>query len=126
MGFSDAARGESSLHASRYEWLSDEMMQSIASENNLSETAYLVPSSEVFHICWFSSVHKVDLSGHATLASAWALFNLLGCAREEVAFQSRSGVLTVRRNLDWMEMGFPAHPSETCDFIVSRSFWRKA
>lgn len=97
------------------EWLSDELMQAIASENNLSETTFFVPSPEGFHIRWFSPVCEVDLCGHATLASAWVLFNLLGYAREEVAFQSRSGILTVRRNMDWLEMDFPAQPPAVCD-----------
>ena len=60
------------------EWLSDELMQKIAAENNLSETAFFVPSKDGFYIRWFTPTVEVSLCGHATLASAFVLFDQLG------------------------------------------------
>lgn len=103
------------------EWLPDKTMQTIAAENNLSETAFFVPSDEGFHIRWFTPVHEVDLCGHATLASAWVLFNILDYPGEELAFKSRSGILTVARNSDWLEMDFPAQPPVICEIPPAAS-----
>ena len=64
------------------EWLTDEIMQSIAKENNLSETAFFVPQGNNFHIRWFTPESEVDLCGHATLAAAYVLFNILYCLPE--------------------------------------------
>lgn len=97
------------------EWLPDELMQSIATENNLSETAYFVKNNKGYHIRWFTPVHEVDLCGHATLASAYVIFNILGYSENEIAFESKSGVLTVKRNNDLLEMNFPAQPVVKCD-----------
>ncbi len=96
-------------------WLPDELMQSIANENNLSETAFFVPTAKGYHVRWFTPSHEVDLCGHATLASAYAIFNILGYEENEIAFDSRSGVLTVKRNNDWLEMDFPSQPPVKCD-----------
>lgn len=73
------------------EWLPDGIMQSIAGENNLSETAFFVPKSNGFHIRWFTPVSEVDLCGHATLASAYVLFNILGHKKDTIEFDSKSG-----------------------------------
>lgn len=97
------------------EWLPDELMQSIAAENNLSETAYFVQNNSGYHIRWFTPTHEVDLCGHATLASAFVLFNILGHEGDEIAFESRSGILTVIQNADRMEMDFPSQPPVACD-----------
>lgn len=59
-------------------WLPDEMLQRIALENNLSETAYIVKEGNNYAIRWFTPVLEVDLCGHATLASAYVIFNILG------------------------------------------------
>lgn len=96
-------------------WLPDELMQSIAKENNLSETAFFVPTAEGFHVRWFTPSHEVDLCGHATLASAYVIFHFLECTKNEIEFDSRSGVLKVRRNNDWLEMDFPSQPPVKCD-----------
>ncbi|MEE4293817.1 MAG: PhzF family phenazine biosynthesis isomerase, partial [Xanthomonadales bacterium] len=80
------------------EWLPDEVMQSIALENNLSETAFFVPEGGEYAIRWFTPVAEVDLCGHATLASAWVLFNRLGHASDRLRFSSRSGPLEVARD----------------------------
>jgi PhzF family phenazine biosynthesis protein len=90
------------------EWLSDEMMQNIAAENNLSETAFFVPESKNFHIRWFTPVSEVNLCGHATLATAHVLFNELNFQEEILSFTSKSGILTVRKIGDLLQLNFPA------------------
>lgn len=96
------------------EWLPDELMQSIAMENNLSETAYFVKNNDRYHIRWFTPTHEVDLCGHATLASAYVIFNILGYNENEISFESKSGLLTVKRNGQLLEMDFPAQPPTQC------------
>jgi len=77
-------------------WLPDEVMQAIAAENNVAETAFFVRSDAGHHIRWMTPTVEMDLCGHATLASAWVIFNLLDeTGRREVAFGSRSGELRV-------------------------------
>ena len=97
------------------EWLSDETMQSIAKENNLSETAFFVPNGDRFHIRWFTPELEVDLCGHATLATAYVLFNILGYAKEKIEFESRSGILTVTKDNEWIVLDFPAQPPVPCE-----------
>jgi PhzF family phenazine biosynthesis protein len=96
-------------------WLSDEIMQAIALENNLSETAFFVPKNSGYHIRWFTPACEVDLCGHATLASAYVLFNILGYKNDQIGFESRSGKLTVIRDGDWLVMDFPSQPPIACD-----------
>jgi len=88
-------------------WLSDKLMQSIAAENNLAETAFFVPEGEDYRIRWFTPGVEVDLCGHATLASAYVLYNELGYFRDQIKFQSRSGLLTVTRDGEWLSLDFP-------------------
>ena len=95
-------------------WLPDRLMQSIAMENNLSETAFFVPEEDGYRIRWFTPVAEVDLCGHATLATAWVLFNCLGHKADTVIFLSRSGRLPVRRTGDELELDFPAQPPRAC------------
>ncbi|MCP4372917.1 MAG: PhzF family phenazine biosynthesis protein [Deltaproteobacteria bacterium] len=90
-------------------------MQSMAQENNLSETAFFVPKDNGFHIRWFTPTSEVDLCGHATLASAYVLFNLLGYEKDKIEFDSRSGMLAVAKNNEWLIMDFPAQPPVSCD-----------
>lgn len=91
-------------------WLDDALMQAIALENNLSETAFFVESAPGrYGLRWFTPQHEVDLCGHATLASAYVVFNHVAPKLERVVFDTRSGPLTVtRREAGWMEMDFPA------------------
>ena len=96
-------------------WLPDKLMQSIAAENNLSETAFFVPDGANYHIRWFTPAAEVELCGHATLASAFVLFNCLGVAGDTVTFDSQSGLLPVQRDGDRIVLDFPAQPPETCD-----------
>jgi len=97
------------------EWLDDEIMQSVAAENNLSETAFFVKLDGRFHIRWFTPKGEVDLCGHATLAAAFVLFNILEYKEDNIEFDSRSGVLTVIKNGDWIIMDFPSQPPVACD-----------
>lgn len=89
-------------------WLPDETMQAIAAENNLAETAFYVPTEAGFHIRWFTPTVEVDLCGHATLASAYVLFSLENYAHDEINFDSRSGILNVRKEGNWLVLNFPA------------------
>ena len=73
-------------------WLPDEIMQSIAVEKNLSETAFFVPKGDGYHIRWFTPVSEVDLCGHATLASAYVLFHILGYKKDRIEFESKYGI----------------------------------
>jgi PhzF family phenazine biosynthesis protein len=95
-------------------WLPDETMQAIAAENNLSETAFFVPEGDGYAIRWFTPEVEVELCGHATLASAFVVFNELGFAGETVVFDSRSGPLPVTRDGDRLTLDFPAQPPEPC------------
>ncbi len=95
-------------------WLDDGVMQAIAAENNLSETAFFVPSARGYRLRWFTPLAEVDLCGHATLASAYVLFELLGYAKPEILFETRSGDLIVRRDGNGFSMDFPAQPPVPC------------
>jgi PhzF family phenazine biosynthesis protein len=99
------------------EWLPDNIMQSIAAENNVSETAFFVPQGNRFHIRWFTPAREVDLCGHATLATAYVLFSILGHKSDKVEFDSKSGLLTVTKNKALFVMDFPAQPPVLCDNI---------
>lgn len=96
-------------------WLPDEIMQSIAAENNLSETAFFVPKGNGYHIRWFTPASEVNLCGHATLATAYVLFNILGYRKEKVEFDSKSGILAVTKDHEWLIMDFPAQPPVACE-----------
>ena len=97
------------------DWLSDELMQTIAAENNLSETAYFVQEDNGYRIRWFTPVHEVDLCGHATLASSFVIFNIFGYEKKEILFKSKSGELRVKRKQEWFEMDFPSQPPVKCE-----------
>lgn len=98
-------------------WLPDALMQQIAAENALSETAFFVPRAggDDFDLRWFTPEIEVDLCGHATLASALVLMRLLDPARARVRFWSRSGPLDVARAGDDFTLDFPARPAVPCD-----------
>lgn len=95
-------------------WLPDTVMQSIAAENNLSETAFFVPTENGFHIRWFTPVAEVDLCGHATLASAYVIFNYLGFTEDRINFESKSGLLRVEKEDDLLVLDFPSQPPVQC------------
>jgi PhzF family phenazine biosynthesis protein len=96
-------------------WLPDEMMQAIAAENNLAETAFFVPRGGGYHIRWFTPRVEVNLCGHATLAAAHILFRHLNYAGEEISFDSRSGRLAVRREDPFITLDFPADEPRAAD-----------
>lgn len=100
-------------------WLDDGVLQAIAAENNLSETAFFVPTEKGFHLRWFTPVSEVDLCGHATLAAAHVLFDHLGYAGGAIRFETRSGDLTVRKREARLEMNFPACPPAPCEAPAS-------
>ena len=80
------------------QWLPDNLMQNIAYENNLSETAFFISSGKGYHIRWFTPKSEVKLCGHATLATAYVVFNILNENSNEIVFDSLSGKLTVKKN----------------------------
>ncbi|MEY3631501.1 MAG: Trans-2,3-dihydro-3-hydroxyanthranilate isomerase [Bacteroidota bacterium] len=89
-------------------WLPDVVMQNIAAENNLAETAFILAAGENYEIRWFTPTVEVDLCGHATLASAYVLFHELGYVGDQINFVShRSGPLTVSRNASVLALNFP-------------------
>lgn len=91
---------------------SEAWMQAVASEMNLSETAFLHPIDDGYHLRWFTPAAEVDLCGHATLASAHVLWKTGALAPEyEARFQTRSGLLTARRQGDLIELNFPNTPA---------------
>ncbi|MDR0498177.1 MAG: PhzF family phenazine biosynthesis protein [Holophagales bacterium] len=91
-------------------WLADDLMQFIAMENQLSETAFFVPEGDCYKIRWFTPANEIDLCGHATLASAWLVFNELHPEWKSVKFQSQSGPLEVTRDGEWLVLDFPRRP----------------
>lgn len=93
-------------------WLDTKLLQAIASENNLSETAFLVPLADKhFELRWFTPAAEVDLCGHATLASAWYVFNQTACTAEVLRFETRSGQLSASRCGNAIEIDLPARSS---------------
>jgi PhzF family phenazine biosynthesis protein len=95
-------------------WLDDAVLQAIASENNLSETAFFVATGSRYELRWFTPVAEVDLCGHATLASAYVLFELLGHAQPAITFATRSGELIVTRRGERLAMDFPTRRPRRC------------
>ena len=90
------------------QWISADVMQKIAAENNLSETAFFVKQADgAYHIRWFTPTAEVDLCGHATLATAHVLFAHLGHCEDSVRFHSASGPLRVNRMGDFLQLDFP-------------------
>lgn len=95
-------------------WIDDAKMQAIAAENNLAETAFFVKRDGEYDIRWFTPVHEIDLCGHATLASAYVIFNRLEAGRERVSFGSRSGPLHVTAGDGRLTLDFPSLPPKPC------------
>jgi PhzF family phenazine biosynthesis protein len=95
-------------------WLPDDVMQSIAFENNLAETAFAVPNGDVYDLRWFTPAIEVDLCGHATLATAYVLMNFVHSAMTQVEFRTQSGPLFVSREGDIYTLNFPSRPPAPC------------
>ncbi|MCY7311002.1 MAG: PhzF family phenazine biosynthesis protein [Chitinophagaceae bacterium] len=96
-------------------WIDDELMQKLAMENNLAETVFFVPSKTKkidFDIRWFTPAFEINLCGHATLASAHVIFEILKTKKKKVVFDSKSGLLTVTKKKNLLEMDFPSWAPE--------------
>lgn len=99
-------------------WLDTHLMQRIAMENNLAETAFIVPSTKEgidFDIRWFTPAIEINLCGHATLGSAWVIFNKLDFKKEQINFDCQSGRLSVEKRGDVIQMDFPSWKPERFD-----------
>lgn len=104
------------------DWLDDDVLQAIAAENNLAETAYVIPNPGTSPLRWFTPALEVDLCGHATLAAAHVLFRYHLPSLERLIFSTRSGDLTVTREHGILAMDFPARPGrpiEVSNALVS-------
>jgi PhzF family phenazine biosynthesis protein len=91
-------------------WLDERLMQAIAAENNLAETAFFAREEDAYRLRWFTPSVEVDLCGHATLAAAFVVFRFLEPELQRVAFDTRSGRLWVIREEDRLTLDFPARP----------------
>jgi PhzF family phenazine biosynthesis protein len=92
-------------------WIDAELMQKIALENNLAETAFFVRKDDVYEIRWFTPTFEIDLCGHATLASAFVIFEILKLEESVINFHShKSGKLSVEKNGDVLTLDFPSRP----------------
>jgi len=101
-----------------HKWLSDDLLQKIAMENNLAETAFYVKQGDEYHIRWLTPTVEVDLCGHATLATAYVLFNHENHAGNEIHFYSqRSGKLKVTKHGDYLCLNFPTDVYESIDLF---------
>lgn len=105
-------------------WLNDALMQKIAMENNLSETVFFVKEGAHYHIRWFTPLAEVAMCGHATLASAFVLFEILNYPKDEIVFDSKSGELRVKKEQDTFVMDFPVQEISTCQVphAISEAF----
>ena len=102
-------------------WLPDHLLQSIAEEHNLSETAFFIKKSlRCYQLRWFTPHSEVDLCGHATLATAHAIFSQIDTNAASLEFETKSGVLTVTRNKKLLTMNFPSRPPLLQEFSPQR------
>jgi PhzF family phenazine biosynthesis protein len=99
------------------QWPDSRIMQNIAAENNLSETAFFVKKGPGFEIRWFTPTVEVNLCGHATLASAHVILNHLDFKEEPIIFQSMSGELKVSKSGELLTLDFPATPPEPLEQV---------
>ncbi len=106
---SEAFRGNPAAVVPLDAWLSDARMQAIAAENNLAETAFFVPADGKYDLRWFTPTQEVPLCGHATLASAFVVLTELTPSEHAVTFRTQSGLLTVSRSDEMLQMDFPKH-----------------
>jgi PhzF family phenazine biosynthesis protein len=93
-------------------WIDESLMQNIAMENNLAETVFFVPKGNDYDIRWFTPAAEINLCGHATLASAYILFNILGYKKPSITFHSKSGPLIITKEKDVISMDFPSWKPE--------------
>ena len=104
------------------EWLPNDLLQKVAMENNLSETAFIVPREADYDITWFTPMSEIDLCGHATLSAAHVIFNHLADPKDTIRFKTRQvGDLSVRKDGDILYLDFPNRPpvkTEAPDVII--------
>lgn len=100
-------------------WLADGVMQAIAAENNLAETAFFVANDNGYDLRWFTPTLEVELCGHATLASAFLIFERFAPKAEILRFQTHSGELTVARQDGMLFLDFPSYPGTVVDCPVA-------
>lgn len=110
----DVFKGNPAAVCPLEEWPDDHILQGIAQENNLSETAFIVKEASHYALRWFTPKTEVDLCGHATLATAYVVFSFLESSLNEVIFSTKSGLLTVYMEDDLLAMIFPSRPPESC------------
>lgn len=103
------------------EWLNDALLQAIAAENNLSETAFLVGGNGRYRLRWFTPALEIGLCGHATLAAAHVLYRELATEQGGIVFDTLSGPLAVEREGDRIVMDFPRHSALPCDGMAGLS-----
>ena len=96
-------------------WIDEPLMQNLAMENNLAETVFFVPRGNDYDIRWFTPAAEINLCGHATLASAYVLYNILEYKRPSITFHSKSGPLVITRDADFILMDFPSWKPERFD-----------
>ncbi len=97
-------------------WLDDNTLQNIAIENNLAETAYFVKKDNLYEIRWFMPHAEIDLCGHATLASAYVIFNYLDHSINEITFSSKSGILKAKKEENGsITLDFPSRPPKAIE-----------
>lgn len=96
-------------------WLPAETMQAIAMENNLSETAFFVRRGDNYELRWFTPTFEIDLCGHATLATAFVIFEELGSGSDSLRFETKSGILTVEKIDGRLVLDFPSRPATPCE-----------
>jgi PhzF family phenazine biosynthesis protein len=107
--FNDAVfKGNPAAVCPLEKWISEDLMQAIAEENNLSETVFFVKNENSFDIKWYTPTCEIDLCGHATLAAAHIIFSELNYKEKQITFNSKSGKLTVTKEADWYTLNFPS------------------
>jgi len=106
-------------------WLDDETLQHIATENNLSETAFFVKKQDVFELRWFTPVAEVNLCGHATLAAAFVLFEELKHPEDSIRFSTKSGLLEIHKKEKSIELNFPVDSLEKGDVANYSNLFNK-
>jgi len=111
---SEVFRGNPAAVMPLTSWLDDALLQALALENNVSETAFIVPDEGQadFHLRWFTPCAEVDLCGHATLATGHVLFEHLGMPGDRIDFRTRSGLVGVMRDGALLTLDFPARPPQ--------------
>lgn len=107
-----------------HDWLDDGLMQRIAEENNLSETAFFIRRGPDRRLRWFTPSTEVELCGHATLASAYTIWEHLGGTEPEIMFRTRSGELVARREGHQVAIELPAAPAHPVDEALTEATWR--